>query len=155
LKISSQTDRRLVLSANRRLIGLINIAAAPAVIWLGLKIVEEGNAAWFGWCFAALGPVMALGGIWAGLMRLTLTLDRDLDMIRFSLHGITRRKNRLMNLSDLDHVTVRTVTTTRSEYSVLDFVPKDGSGAETMTIREFWTSKAADDAAWAIRGWLG
>lgn len=155
MKISSQTDQRLVLSANRRLIGLVNIAAAPAVIWLGLKIVDEGSAAWFGWMFAALGPVMAVGGIWAGLMRLTLTLDRDHDMIRFTLHGITRRKNRIMKLSDLDHVTVRTVTVTRQEHSVLDFIPKDGSGTDPMTIREFWTTRAADDAAWAIRGWLG
>lgn len=155
MKTTLKTERRLVLSANRRWVGLISIAAAPLVIWLGLLIVEEGTTTWFGWCFAALGPVMVLGGIWAMLMRLTLTLDRDQDMIRFSLHGITRRRNSIMKLSDLDHVAVRTFTVSRQEYSVLDIVPKPGSGTATITIREFWTANAADNAASAVRGWLG
>lgn len=155
MKVTTETDQRLVLSANRRLAGLANILGAPLVLWLGLMIVDEGSARWFGWAFSALAPVMVLGGLWALFMRLTLVLDRDQDMIRFSLHGITRRQNRFMKLSDLDHVTVRTVIVSRQEYSVLDFVPKPDCGAKTLTVREFWTTRAAETAAWAIRGWLG
>lgn len=154
MKVSSETSQRLVLSANRRLVGLVNIIAAPFVIWLGLLVVDEGNTAWFGWAFAALGLVMLLVGIWALLMRLTLTLDRDHDMIKFSLHGITRRKNKIMKLSDLGHVAVQIVKLRHQELSVLEFVPRTESGVKTMTIREFWTASAAETAATAIRGWL-
>lgn len=155
MKVTTESQDRLVLSANRRLAGVANIVAAPFVVWLGMLIVGEGSAAWFGWCFAALGPIMVIAGIWALVIRLVLVLDRKRDMIRFTLHGMFRRRSDVMKLSDLDHVTVRTISVNRHEHSVLDLVPKPESKAKTMTIREFWTGRAADDAAWAIRGWLG
>lgn len=154
MKVSSRTDRRIVLTANRRVIGVVNLAAAPFVLWLGLRIVADGGTAWFGWSFAGLGLVMACAGVWALCLRQSLMLDRDLDMIRFSLHGPTRRKNMVMALSDLDHVAVRTVERRHHEFSVLDFVAGQESGAETMTIRDFWTARAAETAAAAIQGWL-
>ena len=154
MKVKTRTENRLVLTTNRRLIGLINLASAPIVIWLGLKIVKEGDSEWFGWCFAALGPMMILGGLWAIFIRLSLTLDKDLDLIRYSLHGLTKRRNQMMALSDLNRVEMRTMKIGRHSTDVVDFVAREGTGQKDLRVAEFWTKSAASDAHFEIATWL-
>ena len=57
-------------------------------------------------------------------------------------------------LIDLDRVELRTVSIGNNTHAVLDILPKAGSGAETLTIREFWSEGSAGDAAWAIDSWM-
>lgn len=154
MKATTNTDRRLVLTANRRLAALANIAMGPACVWLGLKIVEEGDAEWFGWSFAILGLIMILLGIYALFIRLSLTLDRDQDIIRFSLRGLSRRRNKIMAISNLDRVVVRTNRMGRTVYESLDFVPSESAQVPGIKISEFWTKTAANDAHFEVASWL-
>jgi hypothetical protein len=154
MKVSTNTDRRLVLTANRRLGALACLAMGPFCIWLGLKIVEEGDTEWFGWSFAVLGIFMVVLAVYAFLIRLSLTLDRDQDMIRFSLHGIKGRRNKIMAISDLERVVVRANRIGRMIYDSLDFVPRDGVNSSGIKINEFWTKTAANDAHFEVASWL-
>jgi hypothetical protein len=154
LKVTTETDGRLVLTGHQRLVALAVIAMGPGAIWLGLKIVAEGDTEWFGWSFATLGIFMISLGFAALFVRHSLTLDRDQDMIRFSVHRPVGRRNRVMAISDLDRVVVRTTKMRQSSYESLVFVPRDGAGLPEIKISNFWTKTAANDAHFAVAAWL-
>ncbi len=142
------------LVTERKWVALANIAGAPFVIWLGLKIVQEGDTEWFGWAFAGLGIVMIIGGIYAFSVKLTLLLDRDLNVIEFSRSGLFGRKKRGFPLSDLDRVDLSEIRSNNALHYVLDFIPISTSAAERLRVQEFWTMTSAQAAHHEINAWL-
>ena len=153
MKVIEDSGDRLVLGTHRRIPGVLNILGAPVVYALGRKIAEDGPA-WFGGLFVGLALAMLVGGIWVLFLRIELAIDRPRNLVRFSHKGLFRHSVREMALGDLDRVELRTVSIGNNTHAVLDILPKAGSGAETLTIREFWSEGSAGDAAWAIDSWM-
>ncbi len=154
MKVTHRSFDLLVLSTNRRLIALANIVAAPFISWLGLAILEDGGTEWFGWCFVALGPIMAVLGVAGLFIRLSLTFDKTNDVVRFRIKGPFRRRNRTMPLSSVARVELRFLSMNRSELAQLVIAPHAGSSAQELTVTEFWTHAAARDAESEVRNWL-
>lgn len=154
MKVKQTDDQRLVLTANRRLIGVINLAASPLVVWLGLLVVSDGGTAWFGYAFAALGVLMAALGIAVCFSQTSLVLDRQVGTIRHTIRGPFRRRHWIMSLEDLDHAKLREFEIDGQLFKEIVFVPKPGTSAKPLRIKEFLTLTAADDAFSAIRMWL-
>lgn len=154
MNVIEDTRDRLVLATHRRVAGMLNILGSPVVYGLGRMITSDGGPPWFGGLFVGLAAVMLLGGIWVLFLRIALEIDRTQDIVRFSHKGVFRRKVREMKLGDLDRVDLRTITIGNNTHAVVDFLPRAGSGAGTLTIREFWTERRASDAVWAIEDWM-
>jgi len=156
MKVVTNTSERLVLRAGRLPAALVNIPLGPAVIWLGFMIVQEGDDAWFGWCIAALGLVMLLGGVWALFARRTLELDRCGGLIRTSFTGPLVHWDQQMPLDALETVSVDWTKVGRRAGGVIGviFSPRADSYTATLRLREFWTRGGAEATVATVHRWL-
>lgn len=154
MEVTTNTPDRLVLSTDRRKVAFVGIISAPAMVWLGLLIVRDGDTEWFGHTFAGLGVVMGLLAIAAMFLRISLVLDRTGDLIRLSHQSLGRRRNRTLPLSALDRVECRELVTNRQSHSQVVFVPNPDTNLPELKVAEFWTRSAAEDAHHAITRWL-
>lgn len=159
MKTITNTPERLVFRARRLPAAVVNLVLGPAVIWLGLLVVEDGIDAWLGWCVLVLGVGMALLGVWALFASRTLELDRDRNVIWAGFSGPMVRWDRQMPLDALEDVTLDWTRLGPREAPMggvlgLAFHARAGSLAGTLRLREFWTRGAADDVIVKIRTWL-
>jgi len=132
----------------------IIILFGPGIIWLGLEIVAEGDTEWFGWAFAGLGAVTIVAGLLLMFTRMSLTLDRPTDLVRFGIYTLGKRRDWTIRLSEVDRVELREVRRHRSSHSLIVFIPKTDSDAPELKVSEFLTHTSAENAQIAVRYWL-
>ncbi len=157
MRVVTATPERLVFRSSRRMGAIIVLLATPAVVWLGLKIVEEGRTSWFGWLYIVVGVLIVPLGIWALSAKEEMVLDRASGLIGVWSDSPLGGWGGSMRLADLGAVELRHRTVYSPAPIVMKYIafePRAGSTAKPLRSSQFWTHRRTEQAFGEIRIWL-